>query len=55
MRLNGGREEGKGSKQLSPMSVADIPTGWSVRGDRYPLLQILKKYLRNIEKIFYKD
>ena len=30
--------------KLLPTSAADIPTGYSVRGDRYPLLQILKKY-----------
>ena len=46
MRLNGGTEEGKRSKQLSPMSVADIPAGWSVRGDRFPLLQIAVQAFR---------
>ena len=28
------------------MSVADIPAGWSVRGDRFPLLQIAVQAFR---------
>ena len=54
MRVNGGKGGGKRSKQLSPTSAADIPTGWSVRGDRYPLLQILNKHLANIKQILNK-
>ena len=40
MRVNGGKGEGKRSKQLSPTSAADIPTGCSVTFDRYPLFHI---------------
>ena len=40
MRVNGGKGGGKRSKQLSPTSAADIPTGCSVTFDRYPLFHI---------------
>ena len=55
MRLNGGTEEGKRSKQLSPMSVADIPTGWSVTPWQISIIPDFQITLQALNENFKTD